>query len=105
MINSLAMKMDRGDSVDDRFKYFKAMGDKRRLEILKTLKIRNMTGRDVEKLIKLKQPSVSHHMKILVEAELVTENRAGKYCFYSLNLDQLEEVHSLIHEVIDVNTQ
>lgn len=97
--------MDRGDLVDDRFKYFKAMGDKRRLEILKSLRSRNMTGRDVEQLIKLKQPSVSHHMKILVEAELVTENRAGKYCFYSLNLNQLEEVHSLIHEVIEPMNQ
>lgn len=103
MLNSLTVKMDRGDLVDDRFKYFKAMGDKSRFEILKTLKSRNMTGRDVEKLIKLKQPSVSHHMKILVDAELVCENRAGKYCFYSLNLNQLEEVHSFIHEVIDFN--
>lgn len=99
------MKIDRGGLVDDRVKYFKAMGDKRRLEILKTLTSRNMTGRDVEKLIKLKQPSVSHHMKILVEADLVSENREGKYCFYSLNMDQLEEVHSFIHEVIDLKKQ
>ena len=92
---------DRGDLVDDRVKYFKAMGDKSRIEILKTLKSGNMTGRDVEKLIKLKQPSVSHHMKILVDAELVRENREGKYCFYSLDLIHLEEVHSFIHEVIE----
>ena len=101
MFNFSAWMMNRGGLVDDRVKYFKAMGDERRLEILKKLTSRNMTGRDVEKLIKLKQPSVSHHMKILVEAELVNENREGKYCFYSLNVDKLEEVHSLIHEVID----
>lgn len=93
--------MDRGGLVDDRVKYFKAMGDKSRIEILKTLRSQKMTGRDVEKLIKLKQPSVSHHMKILVDAELVKEEREGKYCFYSLNLNQLQEIHSFIHEVIE----
>lgn len=97
--------MDRGVQVEDRSKYFKAMGDNRRLEILKSLTRRNMTGRDVEKLVRMKQPSVSHHMKILVEAELVSENREGKYCFYSLNVDKLKELLSFIHEVVDPTRQ
>jgi ArsR family transcriptional regulator, arsenate/arsenite/antimonite-responsive transcriptional repressor len=42
------------------------------------------------------QPTVSHHLKILSEAGLVTGERRGKWVWYSLNRDRLAELRTTI---------
>jgi ArsR family transcriptional regulator, arsenate/arsenite/antimonite-responsive transcriptional repressor len=42
----------------------------------------------VDKLGKVSQPTVSHHLSILREAGLVNTQRDGKQIFYSLNQDE-----------------
>ena len=66
-------------------KYFKAFGDRTRLKILGLLASREMTVGDITKKIGLSQPTVSRHLSILREADIVNNRRDGQQVFYSLN--------------------
>jgi DNA-binding transcriptional ArsR family regulator len=66
-------------------KYFKAFGDQSRLRILSLLAGGEMTVNDIARKVKLSQPTVSRHLGILREAEVVIDRREGQQVFYSLN--------------------
>lgn len=42
------------------------------------------------------QPTISHHLKILSEAGLVTGDRRGKWVWYSLNRERLAELRATL---------
>jgi len=66
-------------------KYFKAFGDPTRLRILGLLASKEMTVNEIVEKIKLSQPTISRHLGILREAEVVIDRREGQQVFYSLN--------------------
>jgi ArsR family transcriptional regulator len=47
---------------------------------------------DVETLLGLSQPAVSHHMKILVQSGLVTAAKDGRWVYYRINRPRFREV-------------
>ena len=49
-------------------------------------------GCDLETFLGLSQPTVSHHMKQLVDAGLVTAERRGRWVYYELVPAALQEV-------------
>ena len=71
-------------------KYFKAFGDPTRLRILSHLASKEMTVNEIVKAIGLSQPTVSRHLAILREAEVVIDRRDGQQVFYSLNKSSVE---------------
>lgn len=71
-------------------KSFKAFGDPTRLKILMLLSGKELTVNDVVKKVGLSQPTVSRHLAILREAEIVIDRRAGQQVFYSLNKQNIE---------------
>ncbi len=44
----------------------------------------------------LTQPTVSHHLKVLVDAALLTRQRRGPWAYYSLVRERFEDIHSLL---------
>ncbi|MCP4704831.1 MAG: winged helix-turn-helix transcriptional regulator, partial [candidate division Zixibacteria bacterium] len=66
-------------------KFFKAFGDPTRLKILSLLATKEMTVNEIVKKIKLSQPTISRHLGILREAEVVIDRRDGQQVFYKLN--------------------
>jgi len=66
-------------------KYFKAFGDPTRLRILGLLAVKEKTVNEIVKEIGLSQPTISRHLGILREAEVVIDRREGQQVFYSLN--------------------
>jgi ArsR family transcriptional regulator len=72
-------------------KLFKALGDETRLEILGLLSAAGaeLCVCDIESHFELSQPTVSHHLKILREARLVTGERRGTWVYYALDRDTL----------------
>lgn len=68
-------------------KISKALGDSNRLKILKA--IQSKEGRldctVIVSLLNLAQPSISHHIKKLLEAELIDSHKEGRFYSYSLN--------------------
>jgi len=74
---------------------FKALADKTRLKILALLGIREMCVCEVMVALDLTQPTASHHLGILEDANLVESKREGKWVFYSL---QDKRIISLMRE-------
>ncbi|MGI6468745.1 MAG: winged helix-turn-helix transcriptional regulator [Syntrophomonadaceae bacterium] len=70
---------------------FQALADPTRRRILELLREGGMTAGDIAAHFEMSQPSVSHHLKLLKNAELVTAEREGQYIKYYLNLSVLEE--------------
>jgi ArsR family transcriptional regulator, arsenate/arsenite/antimonite-responsive transcriptional repressor len=66
---------------------FKALGDPTRVRLLSLIAAapeREVCICDVVELVGLSQPTVSHHMKQLVEAGLVVREQRGRWAFYRL---------------------
>jgi len=74
-------------------KISKALGDKNRLNILQhiTKKGGCAACAEINDIIDLTQPSISHHVKILTEAGLIEPEKEGRNFEYTLNVKVLEE--------------
>lgn len=66
-------------------KWLKALADARRLKIVELLGRRSICVCELEGLLGLTQPAVSHHLRVLKEAGIITDTRRGKWVYYSLN--------------------
>ncbi len=74
-------------------KISKALGDENRLKILKAIQSNNdkLECSMIMEFLKLSQPSISHHVKKLIEADLIVAEKEGRHYFYSLNEPMLKE--------------
>jgi ArsR family transcriptional regulator len=75
--------------IKDLEKIFKALGDKSRLRILKMLEVRPMCVCEIRYILKLSQPTVSGHLKVLKEAGLLEDEKNGLWVTYRLRKDKL----------------
>lgn len=71
---------------------FKALSDKTRREILDLLKDQPMTAGDIASRFDMTQATVSHHLSVLKDAELVTDKKDGKYIYYELSTSVLDDI-------------
>lgn len=71
-------------------KYFKAFGDPSRLRILSLLAHKEMTVNEIVEKMNISQSTVSRHLSILKDAEIVTDRRQGQTIIYSLNKVNVE---------------
>ena len=78
---------------------FNALADPTRLRVLSILAAapdNEVCVCDFVEPLGKSQPTVSHHLKVLGEAGLVTGARRGKWVWYSLNRDRLAELRATI---------
>ncbi|GIN73401.1 transcriptional regulator [Bacillus sp. J14TS2] len=73
-------------------KVFKALADPTRREILDLLKEQNLTAGEIADRFQISKPSISRHLNVLKEAELVWDERKANYIVYSLNTTVFQEV-------------
>lgn len=66
-------------------KIFKALSDTNRLRILKMLEIRPLCVCEITEVLQLATSTVSKHLSILRDAELIVDEKQGKWVNYSLN--------------------
>jgi ArsR family transcriptional regulator len=66
-------------------KIFKAFCDETRLMVLKLLQDGEKCACVLLEKVEIGQPTLSHHMKILVESGVVSARKAGKWTYYSIN--------------------
>jgi len=71
---------------------FRALSDPTRREILDLLKDGAKTAGELAAHFDMTGATVSHHLSILKEADLVSDDRRGKYIYYELNLSVLDEI-------------
>ena len=74
----------------------KALGDSNRLEIVQMLSDGEKCGCRLLEKFEITQPTLSHHMKIMVEYGLENDRKEGKWHHYSLNCDTLLEFKNFI---------
>lgn len=73
-------------------KVFKALSDKTRREILKLLNDKDMNAGEIAKHFDMSKPSISKHLDILREAELISSEKRGQFMIYSINTTVIQEV-------------
>jgi ArsR family transcriptional regulator len=74
---------------------FKALGDPTRVKLLSMIAAAEAQEAcicDLTDPVGLSQPTVSHHMKLLVEAGLVARDQRGKWAYFSIVPDMLESL-------------
>lgn len=71
---------------------FQALADPTRVSIIDSLAVRPRTVNEVVSLFSLTQPAISHHLKVLREAGLVTSTTEGQARIYRLNPQPLQEI-------------
>ncbi|MBQ6334230.1 MAG: winged helix-turn-helix transcriptional regulator [Erysipelotrichaceae bacterium] len=71
---------------------FKALSDPIRRQILTMLKKGRMSAGDISSHFDISQASVSYHLKLLKEADLIFEEKEKNFIYYSLNASVIEEV-------------
>lgn len=72
---------------------FKALGDPTRVRLLSLISASGDGEAcicDLTAPVGLSQPTVSHHMRILVEAGLATREQRGRWAYYRVVVDALE---------------
>ena len=69
--------------------YLKALGDSNRLQMIKALQSSPLTVTDLSLLLDSEIANVSHHLRVLYHAGLVTTQRDGKFIYYQINHDVL----------------
>ncbi len=70
----------------------RALADPRRREILNMLKDGRMAAGDIADRFSVTAASISRHLSVLKDADLVRRTREGKFLYYELNISVLEEV-------------
>ena len=70
----------------------KALSDPIRREILNLLKKGRMSAGDIVDNFDVTGASISRHLSVLKDADLIRDTREGKYIFYELNTSVLEDV-------------
>lgn len=77
-------------------KTMQALSDPTRRKILEMLKKKDMTVNEIAKNFDMTLPSLSHHLGVLKNTELVTFQRQGQELIYSVNLSVFEEVAEIL---------
>ncbi|NLP29979.1 MAG: winged helix-turn-helix transcriptional regulator [Clostridiales bacterium] len=80
--------------MSDHNKTFKALSDQTRRKILILLKDKDMNAGEIAEHFNISKPSISHHLNILKNADLVLDERIGQNIYYSLNTTVFHEVLS-----------
>ena len=75
--------------------FFKVVGDTTRIKILHALLIAEMCVCDLSNLLNISQSAVSHQLKTLRQADLVTFRKQGKVVFYSLKDEHVAQIINL----------
>lgn len=70
----------------------KALSDPTRREILNLLKKGKMSAGDIVEKFPVSGAAVSRHLSVLKEADLIRDERDGKFIYYELNASVLEEI-------------
>lgn len=83
-IKKVSEKMPDEDELYDIAELFKVFGDSTRIRILYVLFESELCVCDLAQTLNMNQSAISHQLKILKQAKLVTGRREGKSVFYSL---------------------
>lgn len=71
---------------------FKALSDPTRREIIALLREEPLHVQQIVNHFQQSNATISHHLSILKKAELILDEKKGKYIYYELNTSVLDEI-------------
>ena len=74
----------------------KALADENRLAIMLSLQHGEKCGCVLIEELNVTQPTLSHHMKILCDSDLVNSRKEGKWMYYSISLEGVASYREMI---------
>ena len=80
---------------------FKALSDPVRLQIVERLTQGDLCVCELLTYMSIAKPTLSHHMKLLNQAEVVRVERRATWAYYSLNLETVACLHLLLKRLAD----
>ncbi|WP_038025925.1 ArsR/SmtB family transcription factor [Tetragenococcus muriaticus] len=80
-------------------KVFKALGDPTRLQIVDMLSCGERCACDLLELFDFTQPTLSHHMKVLINAGIVKTRKVGTWHNYSLNESHMKALSTIVQDL------
>jgi ArsR family transcriptional regulator len=86
----------------DRARVFKAFCDENRLVILEMLQSGEKCACVLLEKLNITQPTLSHHMKILVESGIVSARKEGKWIHYAISASGCEDAASLLKKLTTI---
>jgi len=86
----------------DNARVFKAFCDENRLVILELLQSGEKCACVLLEKLRITQPTLSHHMKILVDSEIVSARKEGKWTHYSINTAGCENAAVLMKKLTTI---
>ena len=84
---------------------FKAFCDENRIRILKLLTTGEKCGCKLLEEINVTQPTLSHHMKILCDAEVVVGRKEGKWMYYSISEKGVEQAMECLGQLTTLDVE
>lgn len=95
------MPRTRTTSLDPDVRLLSALADPTRLAILRQLASEQETcACDFTSCCEVGQPTVSHHLRVLREAGIVTSERRGQWIFYRLSPETSERLGALARSLV-----
>ncbi|HEX3032522.1 MAG TPA: autorepressor SdpR family transcription factor [Bacillota bacterium] len=79
---------------------FKALSDGTRRQVIGYLQERDMSAGEIADKFNMSKPSISHHLNILKQADLISDRRQGQSIIYSLNTSVFETLLSWFMEIV-----
>lgn len=85
-------------------KIFKALGDKTRMRIVLMLRIRQLCVCEIQTIIGFSMSTISNHLKILKEANLIESEKRERYIYYQLN-DSNKKVQNILDSLKELEIE
>ena len=90
-------------SLEHTARWFHALADETRLRIVHQLSEGEQCVCDLTDVLGTGQSLLSFHLKTLKEAGILRDRREGRWVYYSLNLEALEEIEKLVGSLKAMN--
>lgn len=78
---------------------FKALSDPTRRKILKMLREKDLTAGEIADAFHISKPSISHHLNLLKQADLVFSDKQGQNVIYSLNTTVFQDIIQFFYDL------
>jgi ArsR family transcriptional regulator len=85
---------------EEESKIFSALCVPIRLKILDMISCQEMCACNILENLSISQPTLSHHMKILMKCGLVLGRKDSTWMYYSINQESVVYIHNLIDRIV-----
>lgn len=84
---------------EEEAKVLKVLSDPNRLKIIDILSCGERCVCDILEFFEFTQPTLSHHLKVLMDADLVNMRKEGQWNYYSLNNSKCNEIITVLQNI------